>query len=138
MEIFIMTNTKAIKKSNPDSVHKPTGYTHMVEVTGVKTIYISGQVALDRQGNVVGENDMQKQTQQVFENLKLILESSGANFTNVVKITYFLVDISQIQIVRNVRDQYFSPDEYPASTAVEVKGLARKEFLLEIEAIAVI
>ena len=127
-----------IIRKNPDLLHKPNGYTHVIEATGNKTLYISGQVALDKNGNLIGENDLGLQTKQVFENIKNILVSYEASFDNVVKLTYFLVDMTQIQQVRNVRDSFISSTNLPASTAVEVKSLFRKDILIEIEAIAVL
>jgi enamine deaminase RidA (YjgF/YER057c/UK114 family) len=123
---------------NPDTMAKPTGYSHVVETTGRRTIYIAGQLALDMQGNVVGVGDMQAQAEQVFQNLQAALASVGATFDDVVKLTYFLVDISQIQVVRDVRDRYIDREKLPASTAVEVRRLFREEFLLEVEAVAVL
>jgi reactive intermediate/imine deaminase len=123
---------------NPETIAKPTGYTHVVEARGNRTLYISGQVALDPEGNIVGPNDLQAQAEQIFLNLQAALTAANADFDNVVKLTYYFVDISQIQTVRDVRNRIFGPEQYPASTAVEVRGLARKEFLLEIEAVAVL
>lgn len=123
---------------NPDTLAKPTGYSHVVETTGSRTIYIAGQLALNIEGHIVGIGDMEAQAEQVFQNLKAALKAVGADFGDVVKLTYFLVDISQIQVVRDVRDRYFDRDKLPASTAVEVKQLFRKEFLLEVEAVAVL
>ena len=127
---------KQITRKNPEMIHKPTGYTHVVETTGNQTIYISGQVALNKDGLLVGENDMQAQAQQCFVNLESALNSCGATFQDVVKLSYFLTDMSQIQYIRDVRDKFIPSDKLPASTAVEVKGLFRKDVLLEIEAIA--
>lgn len=122
---------------NPPTLARPMGYTHVVEASGARTFYISGQVALDDSGNIVGEGDMGAQARQVFENLHTALRSVGASFKDVVKLTYFIVDMSQMQTVREARDQYIQPEYLPASTAVEVRRLAREEFLLEIEAVAV-
>ena len=122
---------------NPPTLARPMGYTHVVEASGARTFYISGQVALDDSGNIVGEGDMGAQARQVFENLHTALRSVGASFKDVVKLTYFIVDMSQMQAVREARDQYIQPEYLPASTAVEVRRLAREEFLLEIEAVAV-
>ena len=122
---------------NPPTLARPMGYTHVVEASGARTFYISGQVALDDSGNIVGEGDMGAQARQVFENLHTALRSVGASFKDVVKLTYFVVDMSQMQAVREVRNQYIQPEYLPASTAVEVRRLAREEFLLEIEAVAV-
>ena len=122
---------------NPPTLARPTGYTHVVEASGARTFYIAGQVALDDSGNIVGEGDMGTQARQVFENLHTALRAVGASFKDVVKLTYFIVDMSQMQTVREARDQYIQPEYLPASTAVEVRRLAREEFLLEIEAVAV-
>ncbi len=122
---------------NPETLARPTGYTHVVETNGSWTVYISGQIALDSAGNLVGANDMKAQAEQVFKNLQAALAAVSASFEDVVKLTYFLVDISQIQAVREVRDRYLDPDRLPASTAVEVRQLVRKDLLLEIEAVAV-
>lgn len=123
---------------NPETMARPTGYTHVVETTGQRTVYISGQVAVDPQGNLVGVGDMRAQAEQVFRNLQAALAAVNASFADVVKLTYFVVDIAQIQAVRAVRDRYIDPAHLPASTAVEVRQLVRKEFLLEIEAVAVL
>lgn len=121
---------------NPPTLAHPTGYTHVVEATGARTVYISGQVALDSSGNIVGLGDMHAQAQQVFENLHSALQAVGAGFRDVVKLTYFVVDMTQLPVVREVRDQFIHPEQLPASTAVEIRRLAREEFLLEVEAIA--
>lgn len=126
-----------MKRSNPPALHKPMGYTHVVEVVPRRTIYISGQVAFDQAGALVGPGDLKAQTEQVFKNLTAALESCGATLENVAKITIFMLDATQIQIYRDVRDRYF-PANLPASTLVQVVRLARPEWLIEIEAIAVI
>ncbi|HEV8192483.1 MAG TPA: RidA family protein [Ktedonobacterales bacterium] len=123
---------------NPHRLPQPTGYTHVVEATGTRTIYISGQVALDADGNVVGPGNMRAQALQVFANLQAALEAVGANFNDVAKLTLFVLDVSQMAVVREVRDQYVNGPQPPASTAVEVRRLVRDEFLIEVEAVAVV
>jgi reactive intermediate/imine deaminase len=123
---------------NPPTLPQPVGYTQVVETRGGKTVYIAGQVALDPVGQVVGPGDLRAQAQQVFENLTAALTAVGGNFSHVVKLTYYLLDIAQIQLVRDVRNQYISAQQPPASTAVEVRRLVRDDFLIEIEAIAVV
>jgi enamine deaminase RidA (YjgF/YER057c/UK114 family) len=123
---------------NPPTIARPTGYTHVVEAVGDRTYYISGQVALDPAGNLVGPGDMGAQARQIFQNLAAALQSIGASFDDVVKLTYFVVDIAQMQAVRDARDQFIAAEHLPASTAVEVRRLVREEFLLEVEAIAVL
>ncbi|MET7016712.1 RidA family protein [Bacillus mycoides] len=110
----------------------------MVEVSNAKrTIYISGQVAINVDGHIVGNGDLGTQTRQVFENIKVALEASDLNFNDVVKLTFFLTDISQMAIVRDIRDQYINTNNPPASSAVEVNKLINNKLLIEIEAIAV-
>lgn len=122
--------------SNPETIARPTGYSHVAEVLSGRIVFIAGQVPLDHSGNLVGPGDMEAQARQVFENLKAALESCGATFANVVKFTYFTVDISLLPAVRKVRDQYINTAQPPASSAVEVRKLFREDILLEIEAVA--
>jgi reactive intermediate/imine deaminase len=121
---------------NPPEIHPPRGYTHVVETGPGRTVYIAGQVAMDREGNLVGENDMTAQAEQVFKNLKAALVSAGAKFEDVVKFTVFVTDIGQLPSVRQVRDRYVNADAPPASTAVQVVSLFRPEYLIEVEAVA--
>ena len=122
--------------SNPPGLSTPRGYTHVVDVPAGRTIYIAGQVAFDTQGNVVGKGDVRAQTEQVFRNLKAALESAGASFADVVKLNWYVREVSQIAVYRDVREQFLGTGPRPASTLVEVKGLAREDLLLEVEAIA--
>jgi enamine deaminase RidA (YjgF/YER057c/UK114 family) len=123
---------------NPEAMHRPTGYTHVVEVTAGRPVYIAGQVALDRSGAIVGPGDIRTQARQVFDNLQAGLQAVGAGFEQVVKLTYYLVDATQLPIVREVRDQYVNIQQPPASTAVEVRRLFLDDLLIEVEAVAVI
>lgn len=127
-----------MKRTNPPTLSKPTGYTHVVEVTGPgKTIYIAGQVALDKDGNVVGAGDMKAQAEQVFKNLEAALAAGGAKFADVVKMNTYVTDMDRAPAVREVRARYFG-EATPASTLVQVVRLARPELLLEIEVIAAV
>jgi reactive intermediate/imine deaminase len=128
---------QGIRYLNPSSLSVPTGYSHVVEVNSGRTIYIAGQVALDKAGNVVGKGDFAAQTTQVFENLKLALAAVGATFDNVVKINTYVTDMSQIQTLRDIRTRYYSKNA-PASTLVQIGKLAREELMIEIEAVAVV
>jgi 2-iminobutanoate/2-iminopropanoate deaminase len=126
-----------IKRTNPPELSKPTGYTHVVEAAGGKTVYISGQIALDKDGRVVGQEDMKAQAEQVFKNLQAALAAAGASFKDVVKMNTYTTDMAQVQAIRDVRARYFG-EVTPASTLVQVVHLARPEFMLEIEVIAVV
>ena len=120
---------------NPPSLFTPPGYTQIVEVTGGRTVYIAGQTALDLSFKIVGKGDFRAQAQQVFENLKAALTAIGADFTHVVKLTIYLIDMTQLRVLTEVRDRYVNTEHPPASTAVEVRKLALDDLLLEIEAV---
>jgi len=127
-----------IKRTNPPTLTTPTGYTHVVEVTGpVKTIYVAGQVPLDKDGKVVGAGDMKAQAEQVFKNLEAALAAAGATFSDVVKMNTYVTDVSQAPAIREVRARYFGTTT-PASTFVQVAALVRAELMIEIEVVAVV
>jgi reactive intermediate/imine deaminase len=128
----------SLRLSNPKAIAKPSGYSHVAEVSEGKLVYISGQVGLDVDGNLVGPGDFEAQTVQVFENLKAALASVGTDFSAVVKLGYFVRDISNLAIVRAVRDRYLNTESPPTSTAVEVSGLYREDVLIEVDAVAVV
>ena len=126
-----------IQRLNPPGLSTPTGYSHIVSAKGGRTIYISGQVAFDAKGQLVGRGDLTAQTKQVFANLDTALKAAGATFNDVVKTNYYMLDASQVQVIREVRSQYFTKD-LPASTLVQVGRLANPDFLLEIEVVAMV
>jgi len=120
---------------------KPVGYSHLAEISSGKLIYIAGQVAMDAAGNIVGKGDYPAQLQQVFANLKTALQAAGASFKNVVKLNYYIVDSvdrSQFFAYREIRDRHVDTANPPVATVVVVRGLFLPEFLVEIEAIAVL
>lgn len=123
---------------NPPELAPPPGYTQVVEATGGRTVYVAGQVALDASGEVVGRGHLEAQARQVFENLKVALGAVGAGFGDVVKLNYYVTDISRVGEIRAVRDEYVDTERPPASTAVEVSRLFREELLVEVEAVAVL
>ncbi len=116
----------------------PLGYSQVVEVRGGRTLYIAGQLALDADGNLVGAGDFRAQVEQVFANLKARLAEGHATFKDVVKLNYYLTEASDLLPVREVRNRYINTDSPPASTLVVVKRLVREEYLIEVEAIAVV
>lgn len=131
-------NSANVRFINPPTMATPRGYTHVAEVTNGRTVYISGQIALNQAEEIVGMGDMRAQAEQVFANLRAALDAVGTDFAHVVKFTVYTTDISQIPAIRDVRDRYVNTASPPASTAVEVRQLVREEFLVEVEAIAVI
>ena len=127
-----------IRFSNPDTMQKPPGYSHVVEVTGPgRTVYFAGQLGIDKSGKM-GAN-AREQVEIAFENVKAALASVGANFDHVVKLNNYIVDIgTNIAHYREVRDRYVNKAAPPASTTVGVPQLARPGALFEVEAIAVL
>ena len=122
---------------SPETLPPPFGYSHVAEARPGRVIYVSGQVPLDRDGQLVGEGDLEAQTRQVFENLQAALDAAGSSWADVVKLNYFLVDVSGLGAVRAIRDEYVDTAHPPASTLVEVSRLFRDDVLIEIDAVAV-
>lgn len=127
-----------IERSNPPGLSKPTGYSHVAVVSGSRQIHISGQVALDAAGNLVGKGDLAAQTEQVFQNLRAALASAGADFSHVFKMVAYVVGLTpeMLPAVRGVRARYFGDGPYPASTLVGVTALVNPDLLIEIEVVA--
>jgi enamine deaminase RidA (YjgF/YER057c/UK114 family) len=125
---------------NPDTLYKPPGYSHVVEATGPgRTVYIAGQLGLDKNGDLVGgAGDFRAQAVQTFENLKAALAAVGGDFSHVVKVTNLLADIKYLPVFREVRNQYLNSAAPPASTTVAISQFAREGALLEVEAVAVL
>ena len=127
-------------RSNPDTVAAPMGtYSQAVRVeTGDAVwIHVSGQIAIDREGSLVGPGDIRAQTRQVFEHRKAILEANGATFGDAVKIGTYLTTLYDLAGMREVRSEYLT-SEPPASTAVQVVALVVPDALIEIDLVAVV
>ena len=139
--IIAEDRTKDFKAMNAPQIQflnrAPAGYSQVVEVRGGRTLYISGQIAVDSSGNLVGSGDFNAQVKQVFANLKARLDEAGASFNDVVKLNFYLVDAANLQIVRDIRDTYVNREHPPASTLVVVRQLVRPDLLVEVDAIAV-
>jgi enamine deaminase RidA (YjgF/YER057c/UK114 family) len=121
--------------TRPEGVAPGPGYSHVVTGTGQLTA-VSGQVATGEAGQLVGPGDPSAQARQVFENLRRCLAAAWLSFGEVIKLTYYLTDMAHLPVVRTVRDEFIDTAHPPASTAVQVVALARPEFLLEVEALA--
>ena len=125
---------------NPDNIAPPVSkYSHAVRVETGDTafIFVAGQIALDVNGNVVGENDISIQTEFVFEQISTILKAAGGTLQDVVKANIYVRDMSDYAKVAEVRNRYFAEGP-PATTFVEVSRLAREGWLVEIEVVAAI
>jgi len=128
----------AVKFVKSDALPPAPGYSQAAVVTRGRLIYVAGQIAMDTSGKLVGPGDFRVQAKQTFENLKAALAASGATFDNVVKLNSYFVDVKQVPVFREVRDQYVNLANPPVSTAVEVRRLVREEWLVEVEAVAVV
>ena len=116
----------------------PEPFSHYTDaVRAGNLLFVSGCVSVDAEGAVVGVGDVVAQARQVFENIRLCLAAAGATFADVVKVTTFLTDIADRARINPVRQEFFG-DARPASTLVEVSALVLPEFLIEVEAVAVI
>lgn len=127
---------------NPDTLYAPSNnaYTHVVTVDAGRLAYISGQVAYDAQGNLVGGDDVAAQARQCFLNLRSALEAVGATTSDLVKITTYVVgyDSSMRPGIGAARNEILAADPPPASTLLGVASLAFESLLVEVDAVAVI
>ena len=121
----------------PAGVAPGRGYSQVAWGTG-RLITVSGQVSCDEHGTPVGEGDPAAQTRQVFANISRCLAEAGATLADVIKLTYFVTDIAYLPAVRIARDECIDTTRPPASSAVAVTALFSPDYLVEIEALAVI
>ena len=129
----------AHKHTNPEGVSTPTGFSHVVEATGQRLIFVAGQTPVNAQGEIVGE-DLAAQAEQVYKNLQTCLASHGATFADVTKMTTFVVNYQPEHraIIAEARAKFLAADALPASTLLGVQALGHPSFLIEIEGYAVI
>lgn len=121
----------------PTGMQNAPGYSHAIKKSGLP-VFISGQVAQDPAGNVVGEGNIEAQVERVFQNLRTVVNACGGSMDDIVKITVFATDLSYRPAIAAARMRYFRPGFMPASTFLVVKGLADPRFLVEIEAVAMV
>jgi enamine deaminase RidA (YjgF/YER057c/UK114 family) len=128
----------SIQYLNPPALARPNGFSHLTEAAVDRMLFISGQVAYDGAGNIVGVGDLAAQTRQVFVNLGHALEAAGSDFGHVLKFNFFVRNISEAAVatIRQVRKEFLIDTALPASTLVGVAGLAKEALLLEVEAYA--
>jgi enamine deaminase RidA (YjgF/YER057c/UK114 family) len=134
---------KILEAVNPPTLAKPHGFSHAYEVQGGKTLYIAGQVALDREGTLVGPGDLVAQFRQVCENLRAAVGARGGQLADIVKLTVYVLSKADYKArareIGGVYREYFGR-HYPAMTFLEVKGLYDDDrgCAIEIEAVAVL
>jgi enamine deaminase RidA (YjgF/YER057c/UK114 family) len=121
----------------PDTLPAPFGYSQVVESTGSRIVHVAGQVPLNAQNELVGEGDFQAQVRQAFENVRLALEAVDMTFNDVVKMQFFLTDMSLLPQVRAIRDEYINTEQPPASTSVGVVALFRPDVMFEMDVVAI-
>jgi len=128
-------------KSYPVSpkISEARGYSHVVKASGTM-VFVAGQIAMDKDGKIVGEGDLRAQTVQVLGNVTAALEAAGATWSDVVKATTFVVNLKpeDLPIIREVRVKYYPETNPPASTLVGVTALAFPGLLIEVEVVAVV
>ena len=127
-----------IEKYCAPGVYDPPGYSQAIKVTGAQTIlFLAGQVAYAKDGSPSHRGDLKGQARAVFEAIKAHVEAGGGTLRNVVKITTYVTDARCRLEFREVREEFFGP-KGPASTMVEVSALAHPDYLIEVEAIAIV
>ena len=135
------TNTKGqVQYINPPSLHQNPAFTNVVQVTGpVKTIYVGGQNAVDTTGAIVGKGDFKAQSEQVLKNIQAALEAGGAQLEHVIKWNMYVIQGQSLQEGFAVFQQFWgSRPNPPAISMAFVAGLAHPDFLVEIDAIAIV
>ena len=129
-----------IRRIRPDGLFNIPAYTQVVTASGGRTVFVSGQVAVEADGQPVGAGDLAAQAEKVMRNLEVALAAAGATFADVAKITTYVVGYrpEHRAVLGAVRARYFPADAPPASTLVGVSALAEPEWLVEVEAVAVV
>jgi enamine deaminase RidA (YjgF/YER057c/UK114 family) len=120
--------------ASPADLAPPAGYSHVVSIPAGRLVWTSGQVAIDTDGSVPA--DWEGQARLAFTNVGRALRAAGADWRDVVKLTYFVVDTAALPAIRTVRDEFVDTTRPPTSSLVQVAGLVRPDLLLEIEAVA--
>lgn len=124
---------------NPEGMLRPGVFTPVVSTRGGRTLYVAGQVAQNERGELVGTGDLAAQAEQVYQNVGLALKGAGATFNDLVKITVYVVNLKaeHRDLMGKVRARHVNRENPPASTLVGVQALAKPEYLVEVEAVAV-
>lgn len=125
---------------NPSTLPPARGYTQVVRASGGTFVFISGQVPLNALGQLVGKGDLRRQSEQVFENIGNALREAGATMKHVIKLGYYVVNLksSDALMLRELRQRFLDEIHPPASTMVGVVSLFDPDWLIEIEAVALI
>ncbi len=122
--------------SSPDNLAAPAGYSHVVSIPAGRLVWTSGQVPMDAQRVLASDEGWEGQTRLVFENVGKALRAAGADWPDVVKLTLFVIDVSELSTIRAVRDEFVDTNRPPTSSLVQVAGLFHPDVLIEVEAVA--
>jgi len=122
---------------SPSTLPAPAGYSHAVSVRPARVVWVSGQVAINADGSAAPPGDWEAQTRLCFENVGRALEAADAAWSDVVKLTFFVVDVSALPTIRAVRDRFVDTERPPASSLVKVAGLLRPDLLIEVAIAAI-
>jgi enamine deaminase RidA (YjgF/YER057c/UK114 family) len=122
--------------ASPDGLSSPPGYSHVVSIPSGRLVWTSGEVAMDVDGSVVAAGDWEGQARAVFQNVTTALDAAAAGWSDVVKLTFFVVDVAELATIRAVRDEFIDRNRPPTSSLVQVAGLIQPDLLLEVEAVA--
>ncbi len=128
-----------ISFNNPKEVGPTNGWSQVVSVEGPKKIlYLSGQVSVNAQGELIGPGDLEAQTRQTYSNILAVLKSEGASFAEVVKMNTYTTQPEKVELIRKVRREFIKDGNFPAATLIGVTALADPAWLVEVEAVAVL
>ena len=122
--------------SSPDDLPAPAGYSHVVTIPAGRLVWTSGQVAMGPDRSMAAAGDWEAQTRLALENVGRALAAAGTSWPDVVKLTFFVVDVSALPTIRAVRDEFVDTASPPTSSLVQVAGLFHPDLLLEVEAVA--
>jgi enamine deaminase RidA (YjgF/YER057c/UK114 family) len=120
--------------ASPEDLPPPNGYSHVVSLPPGRLVWTSGQVPIGPDGTLA--EGWEEQTRTAFANVGRALGAAGADWPDVVKLTIFVVDVSELATIRAVRDEFVNTDSPPTSSLVQVAGLFRPDVLVEVEAVA--
>jgi enamine deaminase RidA (YjgF/YER057c/UK114 family) len=125
---------------NTTALASPVGYSHVAAVSDCRMIFVSGQVAYNAKGKLVGKGNLRAQAKQVYENISLALQAAGATFGHVIKVNAYVVKLNRTsaKTVRDVRAKYMPSTHVPASTMVGTTGLTHPDLLIEVEVVAAV
>ena len=127
----------SIDFASPSTLWRPGGYSHVVSLPATgRLVWTSGQVPVAADGTVAPAGDWEAQARLVFENVGHALAAGDATWADVVKLTIFVVDVSELTTIRAIRDEFVDTARPPTSSLVQVAGLVRPDLLIEVEAVA--